>query len=579
MSYLARLSLANRAVIALTTVAVFVLGILSMGSLKQELIPSLQIPQAAVITTYPGASPDVVAAQVSEPIEGILLTVEGVEQVSSTSSSGLSVVSVELTYGTDMDTAATQLRGAVARLDGRLPEEADPQVITGSIDDLPVLYLAVSGVDDRVSQAELADTVTNVLVPALEEVANVRSVEVAGLATPQVRITPDPAALAAAGLSPAQLSTLLQTNGIVLPAGTVIDGESALSVQAGSPITSLEELRALPLTPPAEAREAAASAGVTLPSVTLGEVATVEQVAQEPDSYSRLDGQPSLGVSVTKTLQGNTVEVSREVREAVAGIQDVLTERGIRTAVVFDQAPFIEESIHGLATKGGLGLVFAVLVILAFLASISSTLVSAVSIPLSLAVTFLVMNLSGYTLNILTLGAMTIAIGRVVDDAIVVIENIKRHLAYGVGKRAAILTAVKEVGSAITASTICTVAVFAPIAFISGLVGELFQPFAMTVTIAMLASLVVALTVVPVLAYWFVREPRGVSGDNPTAQRAAAEAKERRGCGSGCMCRPWRPRCVAPGRSSGWPAWCSPGRSPSPPGWRPTSSVTPGRTP
>ena len=529
MSYLARLSLANRAVVALATVAVFVLGIFSMGSLKQELIPSLQIPQAAVITTYPGAAPDVVADQVSEPIEGALLAVDGVESVSSTSSNGLSVVSVEMTYGTDMDTAASQLRGAVARLDGWLPEDTDPQVITGSIDDLPVLYLAVSGVDSGVSQAELADTVTNVLVPALEEVKDVRSVEVAGLATPQVRITPDPATLAAAGLSPAQLSTVLQTNGIVFPAGTVVEGETALSVQAGSPISTLEELRALPLTLPVEVREAAANAGAPLPSLTLGDVATVEQVAQEADSYSRLDGEPSLGVSVVKTPQGNTVEVSHGVNDAIAEIQDVLAERGVRTAVVFDQAPFIEESIHGLASKGGLGLLFAVLVILAFLASLSSTLVSAVSIPLSLAVTFLVMNLSGYTLNILTLGAMTIAIGRVVDDAIVVIENIKRHLSYGVGKRTAILTAVKEVGGAITASTICTVAVFAPIAFISGMVGELFRPFAMTVTIAMLASLVVALTVVPVLAYWFVREPRGASHHDLAAQRAAAEAKERRG--------------------------------------------------
>src|SRR5690625_3963861 len=169
VSHLARLSLANRAVIALTTVAVFLLGVFSMTTLKQELIPSLQIPQAAVITTYPGAAPDVVADQVSRPIEGMVLTVEGVENVSSVSSTNVSVVSVEMTYGTDMDAATTALRGAVARLDGTLPDAADSQIITGSVDDLPVLYLAVSGVDDSVSQADLADTVNNVLVPALDD--------------------------------------------------------------------------------------------------------------------------------------------------------------------------------------------------------------------------------------------------------------------------------------------------------------------------------------------------------------------------------------------------------------------------
>ena len=259
----------------------------------------------------------------------------------------------------------------------------------------------------------------------------------------------------------------------------------------------------------------------------LGDVATVSVQDVAPTSYSRLDGEPSLAIALTKTPDGNTVDVSHAVHDVLADAEDELEADGVSTAVTFDQAPFIEESIEGLTTEGGLGLLFAVLVILVFLASLRATLVAAVSIPLSLAVTFAAMNLTGYTLNILTLAAMTISIGRIVDDSIVVIENIKRHLSYGEDRVHAIVTAVREVGAAITASTVCTVAVFAPIALVGGMAGELFQPFAVTVAIAMGASLVVALVVVPVLAYWFIKVP--ASADGGVAMREAAELKERRG--------------------------------------------------
>ena len=188
---------------------------------------------------------------------------------------------------------------------------------------------------------------------------------------------------------------------------------------------------------------------------------------------------------------------------------------------VFDQAPFIEKSIKDLTTEGLLGLGFAVAVILVFLMSARSTLVTAVSIPLSLLITFIGLSATGYSLNILTLGALTIAIGRVVDDSIVVIENIKRHLSYGEDKVTAILTAIREVAGAITASTLTTVAVFLPIAFVGELAGELFRPFALTVTIALLASLLVSLTIVPVLAYWFLKSP-ATAAPGSAAARAAA---------------------------------------------------------
>lgn len=573
MFRLARLSLANRAVVALATLAIFVFGAMSLGSLKQELIPSLELPAGAVVATYPGASPEVVEQRVTEPLEAAAQSVEGIESVGSTASTGSSVTTVQFEYGTDMDAATQRLQTAVTRIQSQLPEDVEPQVITGSLDDLPVIQLAAAADQDAgedVDAAALADTVDSVVVPALEDLDGVRSVAVTGGETDQVLVDVKTKKLAEAGLTTQDVADVLKDNGVVLPAGTITDDDVTYSVQAGSSIDSVKELKALPLVPdPAAAAGATTGAGdatggttgevgdgtgappaadgsapgsaqgaegatpqtpAAPEPVTLSDVATVKVVPVEATSHSRLDGESSLGVAITKTPDGNTVDVSHAVQDAMDDLKPELEDAGVTTAVVFDQAPFIEESIEGLATEGGLGLLFAVIVILVFLVSLRSTLVSAVSIPLSLAVTFVVMNATGYTLNILTLGALTISIGRVVDDAIVVIENIKRHLSYGEDKKAAILTAVREVGGAITASTISTVAVFLPIALVGGMVGELFRPFAMTVAIAMLASLVVALTIVPVLAYWFVKAP-AVATDPAEAERVreAAEAKERRG--------------------------------------------------
>ncbi len=567
MFRLARLSLANRAVVALATIAIFAFGALSLTSLKQELIPSLELPAGAVVAVYPGASPEVVEQNVTEPLEAAAQTVEGIESLSSSASTGMSMTTVEFEYGTDMDAATQRLTTAVTRTQSQLPEDVEPQVITGSLDDLPVIQLAAAGSDDV---AALADEIDTVLVPELERIDDVRSVAVTGGQADQVLIEVDPAELAKDGLELTQVTDVLADYGVVVPAGTITEDDATYSLQAGTRVESVEDLEEVPLVPtptdpgagdpgatvPDDAADVPPSGTGTEPGadgeaipgqdellpdanappevpepVLLGDVAEISVAPTEADSFSRLDGEPSLGIAITKTPQGNTVDVSHAVQQVIDDNAAELEDAGISTAVVFDQAPFIEESIEGLATEGGLGLIFAILIILVFLLSVRSTLVSAVSIPLSLATAFLVMDVTGYTLNILTLAALTISIGRVVDDAIVVIENIKRHLSYGEDKRQAILTAVGEVAGAISASTICTVAVFLPLGLVAGMTGELFRPFAFTVAIAMLASLLVALTIVPVLAYWFVKAPKGAveSEDGGEAIREAAEAKERRG--------------------------------------------------
>ncbi|MGH3835187.1 MAG: efflux RND transporter permease subunit [Pseudonocardiaceae bacterium] len=243
--------------------------------------------------------------------------------------------------------------------------------------------------------------------------------------------------------------------------------------------------------------------------VRLGDIARITAEPATLTGYTRINGAPSIGIDVTKKEEANTVAVSDEIHQALPRIAELLggSAQNAEITVVLDQAPFIEQSVHGLTTEGLLGLTFAVLVILGFLLSVRATLVTAVSIPLSVLIAMVVLHLGGYTLNILTLGALTVAIGRVVDDSIVVIENIKRHISYGGPRGAAIVTAVGEVAGAITASTVTTVAVFAPIGLVGAQIGELFRPFAVTVTAALLASLLVSLTVVPVLASVVLRSP------------------------------------------------------------------------
>ncbi|MFI6264746.1 efflux RND transporter permease subunit [Micromonospora sp. NPDC051006] len=515
MSLLARFSLANRGLVALIALVTTAFGAFAVPSLKQQLLPSLEFPAAFIVAPYPGAAPEIVESQVAEPIENSLQGIPGLDKVTSTSREGLATVQVQYEFGIDLDDMVNKMQTALNRIDAQLPESVDPQVIAGSTDDLPAVVLAAAGGDSGVqpgsaeSERALAEKLRSAVLPELEGIEGVRSVELTGTRDDTVVVTPNLQKLAAAKLPPTAIGAALKTNGVAIPAGAVADGTQALPVQVGTPVASLDELRGIVLAPgPVPVR--------------LGDVATVEEMLAPATAITRTNGQNSLGIAVTASPDGNAVQISHEIRDRLDALKDA---SGAQLTVVFDQAPFVEKSIESLTTEGLLGLVMAVIVILVFLLSIRSTVVTAVSIPLSVLVALIALWIGDYSLNLLTLGALTIAVGRVVDDSIVVLENIKRHLEYGEGKRDAILTAVREVAGAVTASTLTTVAVFAPIALVGGFVGQLFAPFAITVTVALLASLLVSLTVIPVLAYWFLK-PSGTPDDE--AVRRAAEEKELR---------------------------------------------------
>ncbi|MGP5085739.1 efflux RND transporter permease subunit [Brachybacterium tyrofermentans] len=540
MNRLARLSLTNRSFIALVCIAVSIIGAFAMTTMRQELIPSVSLPQIQVVTSAPGSSSEQVQERITRPVEQSLSGLENVESTSSSSEAGVSMVTVELTYGTDTARSSNQVDAALTRIEDQLPEDADPQVIAGGTSDLPAVVLSISSVLDP---SELGARLDSAVKPELERVDGVSSVAVIGAPEEIVQITPDADALAENGLTEDDISTALDANGLSLPGGSVTDGDRTMDVVLGQSIDSIESLESIMLMPAdgasggdadqAQQGQPGQEAQQAPQPVALSEVATVERTTQDPTSISRTDGRESLVVMVTATADGNVVDISDGVEGVLA---DTLSGVGgdAESAIVFDQAPFIQDSILALAEEGLLGLVFAVGVILLFLRRVRPTIVTAISIPTSLLIAFIGMLVTGYTLNMLTLAALTISIGRVVDDSIVVIENIMRHLAYGKTRMRAILDAVGEVAGAITASTLATVVVFLPIAIVSGMAGELFRPFALTVGIAMLSSLLVALTIVPVLAYWFLRAPKsqGIVDPDDTEQvariREEAEATEER---------------------------------------------------
>ncbi|MFG2596742.1 efflux RND transporter permease subunit [Streptomyces sp. NPDC048462] len=518
MSWLSRFSLAQRALIGLISIVALVFGAIAIPQLKQQLLPTIELPMVSVLAPYQGASPDVVEKQVVEPLENSIKAVDGVTGVTSTASEGNAVIMASFDFGDEgTKQLVADIQQAVNRARVQLPDSVDPQVIAGSTDDIPTVVLAVTSDKD---QQALADQLDRTVVPALEDIDGVGQVSVDGVRDLQISVTPDDKKLAEAGLNAASLSQALQSGGATVPAGSFSESGKSRTVQVGGAFTSLkqiEDLRVIGQDP---------ATGKPGKPVRVGDIATVKQEPATADSITRTDGKPSLAVMATMDKDGSAVAISDAVKDKLPDLRKDLGA-GAELTVVSDQGPAVSKAISGLTTEGALGLVFAIIVILVFLASLRSTLVTAVSIPLSVVLALIVLWTRDLSLNMLTLGALTIAIGRVVDDSIVVLENIKRHLSYGEERQSAILAAVKEVAGAVTASTLTTVAVFLPIGLVGGMVGELFGSFSLTITAALLASLLVSLTVVPVLSFWFLRAPKG-SAKDPEAARRKAEEKEAR---------------------------------------------------
>lgn len=534
MSFLTRASLKNRLLVGLITLAVAVMGLVSMTSLKQELMPSMQVPAAYVMADSKGLAPEEMSQAVTEPLEQAISAVPGVTKVTSTTSSGSTSINAEWSFKDGDDETMRAIRGAIDAVKPGLPKDANVQVFSGGSDSMPALMLSAGdkaataagnsdkadaeategegeALDAAAASSAFLDRLNSQVVPALSAVTGVQRVDLSGGQKERIVIDLRPADVAKHKVETTQIQAVLAANGASVPAGEAQSESGTISVTVGDKLTTLDQIKALPLT---------TEDGV----IQLSAVADVKLEAEPVTSIARVNGKPSVNLEVYPAQGANVVEISKGVN---AELERLAPTAKAEFVALFDQAPYIEQSIHDLSVEGGLGLLFAILVILAFLGSWRSTLIAAVSIPLSLLITLIGLWVSDNTLNILTLAALTIAIGRVVDDSIVVIENISRRRGNGPLTVEGVVASTRQVAGAITASTLTTVAVFLPIALVSGIAGQLFRPFAITVTIALLASLLVALTIVPVLAYWFMRGAKTQKGaDHGSTDGVLSEADE-----------------------------------------------------
>ncbi|MFS0840865.1 efflux RND transporter permease subunit [Paenibacillus sp. 1P03SA] len=572
-----RYSLNNKLVIWLLTILVTAAGIYAGLSMKQETLPNLEVPVLTVTTVYPGAAPEEVADRITGPLEQKVRSLDGVDVVSSTSMENVSSIVMEYSYKKDMDKAASEVKEAVA--DFVLPGGAqETKVSKININAFPVVSLSVAG--DKQSLDELTWQIESDLIPALEGIPGAASVEISGQHQQEVRLTFDRDKLRTYGLSEDTVKGIIQGAAVQVPLGLYEVGRTEKTLVVDGNVKSLDDLRNLeiPLVPggagPARAAGAAGTgaaaggkagaggapgaaggsaaggaapgtgaaapssaagagraggaaapaAGASgLPTVKLAELAGIE-LADRADSISRTNGKESIGIQVVKAPDANTVDVVNAVKDKAAEFRQA--NSGVETVIMLDQGKPIEDSVNTMLSKAVFGALFAVLIIMLFLRNWRTTLISIVSIPLSLLIGILLLQQMDITLNIMTLGAMTVAIGRVVDDSIVVIENIYRRMSSPsepLRGKALIREATREMFMPILSSTIVTIAVFLPLGFVSGPVGQLFLPFALTMVFALLASLLVAITIVPMLGHSMFRRRLEKMGPAPVPAYAEGD--------------------------------------------------------
>jgi HAE1 family hydrophobic/amphiphilic exporter-1 len=507
MSFLTGLALRRRPVTILIMVLVLVAGLIMFTSLQQELYPEIDVPVISVFTVFPSANADAMVRDVTEPIENAISGAEGLLGQQSTSSEGRSLIIANFEFGTDMQEMERSIASNINSI--QFPAGVtQPRVSKLDPGAIPVLQLSVLGDRDI---PQLQRIVDDLVIPEIEKVSGVFSADVVGSVDERIVVTLDSGKLDDLGLSPLQVASAIRENNLSLPGGDVTDQGRSYLVRTSHEIGALSEIGDLVI-----GYERASGQQLVGRPIRLSDVAEVRFGTAEARSISRTNGLPSLGLNILKDPDANTVEVAHGVLERLGQLDSLPAD--IEIITIINQAPEIEKQIDTLGEHALLGFVFAVLVVFGFLVNfrpglfkgitlaLRPTIVTAVSIPLSIFAGLLLVGAQGLTLNFMTLGGLAIAVGRVVDDSIVVMENVYRHIQTGESRFEAALNGTREVAGAITSSTLTTVVVFAPLALIPGLVGTIFLPFALAVTYSLLASLIVALTAVPVMGAIFLRQ-------------------------------------------------------------------------
>ena len=524
MTYLTQLVLRRSSVTMLVIVLILVAGVYAYNDLERELFPDIEFPNITITTYYPTADPETVVREVTEPIEDAIANIDGLQEIQSTSQQNLSMVLATFDFGNDMDEAERTIESNVNGI--QFPSGVEFTTVSRiNNETFPVMQLSVAGDRDIASLQRLLD---DSVVPRIESVDGVFEVFVLGRVDERIAVTVDTDKLQGLGLSFSQVSSAISSNNIGIPAGSITDGATTFPVRTTHQLGSIEDIENLvvgyeQVSLPGDAAAALGPRDARgQRPVLLSDVATVELGTSDAAGIARTVGKPSLNLWVIKEPEANTLEVTDGVLEE---IEDFQLPPDVEILEISNNGPIVEESLSDLLREGLLGFLFAITAVFVFLLNTRPTLlrglaltlrpttIIAISIPLSVLGGIILLRLTDISLNFMSLAGLAIAVGRVVDDSIVVLENMYRHIQRGEDRFQAAVTGTQEVGAAIIASTLTTVVVFIPLAFIQGLVGEFFTPFALAVSYALVASTLVALTAVPVLGAALLRP-----GDIPEAE-------------------------------------------------------------
>lgn len=466
---------------------VIILGFFTLSRMVLDLFPEMKFPMALVYTTYSGAGPEEVESRVTELLEGAVNTVGGIESVQSYSSAGTSMVLASFDWGTDMDNAIINMREKIGLVEMALPSEAEkPMVLKMDINMMPIMQIGITG-GDQVSLAQLQSIAEDKIKPRLERIPEIASVTITGGLQREVQVNVDPVKLQNYGLTLSQVNQVLQMENFNSSSGTVDEGQRQYFVRSLQQFETIDDIKDV------------AILTATGNIVYLRDIAEIVDGYQEDTQLTRVNQGSAVGIHLMKQSDANTVKACDAVREELAQIQEELDIQ-LDIDVVTDQSAFIKQSLESTQRTMWEGALLAIVVLFLFLRNFGSTFIVFTAIPLSIIATFILMYFNGNTLNLITLGGLSLGIGRMVDDSIVVFENIYRHRKLGLPPLQAALTGASEVGSAVTAATLTLIAVFLPILFVEGLASVIFKPMAITISFAIFCSLMVALTVVPLMS-------------------------------------------------------------------------------
>nr|MBO2479982.1 AcrB/AcrD/AcrF family protein [Bacillota bacterium] len=491
--------------ITMVIVGMVLIGAILLPGLPVDLMPDMELPVAVVVTSYPGASPEVVESMVTKPIEDMVGTLNRVDTVESISQTGSSLVVVMFDWGTDMDKAQLDLQKQVNRIKAMLPDGAnEPLVLQIDPNSMPVMMLGLSG--ERPLE-ELQAIAEDQIEPALRKVDGVASVAIAGGLTEEIQVVLDPDKLTEYGLTPGYVAQQLAGNNLLASSGSVERGSQELAIRFDAQLSSLEDVQQVQIALPAGG------------SIQLSHLADVKLNFAEQTQYAYLNGEPFVQLNVMKTSGGNTVNVSKGVKEELERLAAALPE-GVTLQTVYDTADYINASIRNVVEHGLLGGIIAIIILYLFLGSWRTTLVVGLMLPVSVIATFTFMAAAGESINLLSLGGLLIGMGSLVDFAIVVIESIHRHRMSGKQGAEAATIGAKEVTAAVTASALAQISVFFPMLFAGGLATVLFGPMALAVIFSHVAAWFGAITFVPMLASRFLGKAGLPGHEEPGADTA-----------------------------------------------------------